>query len=89
MEKKQNVQRVSLLAGRNTYYFRVICEASILQYVKRAKNAALFIKIQLHNWQLLTLTSAGWMVFAINTKLHSQELKVRQWGSCSFAKESN
>jgi len=43
---------VSLLAGRKAYYFRVNCEASILKYVKRAKNAALFIKIQLHNWQL-------------------------------------
>jgi hypothetical protein len=29
--------------------FRLNCEASILQHVKRAKNAASFIKIQLHN----------------------------------------
>lgn len=43
---------MSLLAGRKAYYFRVNCEASILQYEKRAKNAALFIKIQLLNWQL-------------------------------------
>lgn len=42
----------SLSAGSKAYYFHIICEASILQYVRRANNAALFIKTELHNWHL-------------------------------------
>jgi len=71
---------VSLLAGRKAYYFRVNCEASILQYIKRAKNAALFFKTQLLNWQLWWwLQPDGW--YLLSTQNYTfRNSKVRQRG---------